>query len=458
MNIRVRDFFRIETKDIITFENWDQIYYVFEQMVEYDVDVPELEGLRERLPYAFNKIATEKLDRNDIITFFPIIWGKFESYAKKLLFITNPSEYAEIRKNKDKSLVKVLQKMQTNVFTNPKDRDNETEAIYTAYELRNNEAHECEKWSVRKCYDKLAKVMAAFLIITNKALPELQLAMQAMPDERKIRILPLRKICDIGVDIFDIRYNQNLFFNLNDYYTQYCSVDLYRYDKKGWLLSDESIHYGYKNKTEYLYEKREGMVVKRIGHIIRTNMNNNNEEKEDDSEYRIYNYDDENKLVRVEIIRGNYRDNKYSKRIIVDIDYLTNGGIKIIKKEIIPMDRYIKSDSDTERIGIIDVKEFDCEGRLLAHNGIRGDVKYVYSDNGSLSRIEYSDYSFDEIKTIGDNQLIIHKDNLDNQGYLKEKRLYSEGKLMMIQKYSIFQKGRRMENAKLSEEIKLKYY
>lgn len=72
MNSKVRNLFRNESKDIESFTNFNQVYFVFEQMVEYDVDVPEIEGLQERLPYALNKIATEKLDRNDVLTYFPM--------------------------------------------------------------------------------------------------------------------------------------------------------------------------------------------------------------------------------------------------------------------------------------------------------------------------------------------------------------------------------------------------
>lgn len=96
MDTKVRDLFRMETEDMVQFMNFNEIYYIFEQLVQFDVKVPELEGLGERLSYALNMIATTKLDRNDIITFFPIVWEKFEVYVKQLLYIINSCKYEVI--------------------------------------------------------------------------------------------------------------------------------------------------------------------------------------------------------------------------------------------------------------------------------------------------------------------------------------------------------------------------
>ena len=46
MNSKVRNLFRNESKDIESFTNFNQVYFVFEQMVEYDVDVPEIEDIK----------------------------------------------------------------------------------------------------------------------------------------------------------------------------------------------------------------------------------------------------------------------------------------------------------------------------------------------------------------------------------------------------------------------------
>ena len=46
MNSKVRDFFKRETSEIVSISNFDQVFNVLEQLIQYDVNVPELEGIR----------------------------------------------------------------------------------------------------------------------------------------------------------------------------------------------------------------------------------------------------------------------------------------------------------------------------------------------------------------------------------------------------------------------------
>lgn len=431
MNLKVRNMFRIESKDYISFENFNEIYYVLEQMIEYDVDVPEVAGLQERLPYALQKIATEKLDRNDIITFFPIIWGKFEPYARKVLYILDPIKYSQTRTHSRNSLVDVLKAIGVTVFIqDPKKRTMETEAIFTAYQLRNGEAHECETWSLRDCYDKMAKVITAYLIVTEKALPDLKTVMKAVPNEKRLRILNEKDFKAINVDIFDCRYTQLMFFNLSDFFSHYRRIGGTEYNIDGWRISCsyESSYYRNMSETFYSYERDGQKIIKQK----RRTGNSDKTGSADEPYYSLYKYNDESKLVKIERYQIDGINGESMPRSVVDIDYQTDGSIVITHKTITRNLSTIKKPDDKEfDIRINDIRVFDSKGRIIK----RGNSSFHYSDDGSIMRIEYPDYSFDEFRLIGNNMYRVHKWRNRDDEVIREKRLYQDGKLKKIIKY-----------------------
>lgn len=439
MNSKVRDLFRIETKDIVTLENFNQVYYVFEQMVQYDIDVPELEGLGERLPYALNKIATEKLERNDIITFFPIIWGKFEPYVRKLLYAIDKEGYALIQKDKNSSLVNVLEKIGIKVFVSENKRTKETDAIFTIYKLRNAEAHQCEAWSVRKCYDKLAKTMVAFLLVTNKVLPDIQKAMEELPVEKRINVPAVMKTA-LKVDIFDVRFKRNYFINLNGFFEGYRSIkdDLRnsvidtQYDSDGWLQYIKSESDDYLSETFYVYEKREGRVVKctQNGVLVHKNTGDREEEKKD---FREYIYNDENNLVRVVVYRMKKRYNAFVKTEEFEVEYLTDGGIVVVQKSIGVKDRSGKNVGYEYEVLRETKWIFDAQWRLKKRITLSGVTEYIYDNDVLVSTKNPNNIV--QIKRIGDNVFRIYDDTYNNKSRVLEKRLYQEDKLVRISKY-----------------------
>ena len=410
MNSRVRDFFRVETKDIVSFNNFDQIYYVFEQMILYDIDVPELEGLGERLPLALNKIATEKLDRDDVITFFPIVWGKFEPYARKILYIINPKEYEVVRKDKNSSIVTILDKMGIKVFLQKHERTNETDAIYSTYKIRNAEAHQCDTWSLRKCYDILANAMASFLIVTNRALPALQSAMENVSQDRKIELYDFKDLPKIKVDIFDHRFTGNLFFNLNEYFTGYRKIGDSSFDEEGWIISTEYVIDGEKTHIDYDYVKDCQRVIRQSERIIYT-YEDNKPQRIEENDYRTYSYDDEDKLIKIEIYHRFSGRDAFTRSQIIEVEYLTDGGLKVTRLKC-RMPHSDRKNEKGEEISIIDTRYFDRFGYLTSCVWKNSGIKYTctYTSDGRLLQIKYPDKKH-EVKRIGDNLFFIEKDD-----------------------------------------------
>ena len=460
MKSKVRDLFRRETKEIKVFDNFNQIYYVVEQMVLYDVDVPELEGLSERLPYALNKIASEKLDRNDIITFFPIIWNKFESYVRKLLFIIRPDEYQMIRKAKNSSVKDVLEVMGIKVNVAEPYRTKETEAIHTVYTLRNSEAHVCETWSIRKTYDKLAKTLAAYLIVTNKVLSEIQSVMKGVPDNKKIYIPSSNGFQRVKFDVFDDRYDLNISYNIFDYIYKCHKIGEFEFDENGWIISSHFLNTkdDYESVTKYIYEKENNRIIKRrdVSTIIRSRWDK--VPKEEERSYRLYSYDDENNIIKVEHYRYKIRAQSFVKILAMEIEYLSDGGVSIIRKQF--SDSYNGSSGKYDSVTrVIDIRHYNSKGYLTNKSNPSMGSKYIYSENGLLKRIEYSDYSFDVIHYIGDNIFRIHKNREEEEGYILEKRFAPEGKLKSIQRFkNEDDDGNKTEVPELIGEIDIEYY
>lgn len=457
MNSKVRNLFRNESKDIESFTNFNQVYFVFEQMVEYDIDIPEIEGLQERLPYALNKIATEKLDRNDVLTYFPIIWGKFEQYARKVLFIIDPNEYAKIKANKNSSLVDVLGKLGIRVFVQKQNRTNTTDAIYTAYNLRNTEAHKCEKWSLRKCYDKMAKVMTAYMVVTNKVLPKLEMVMKSVPDEKKIRVIAESRFRSINADIFDARFTIPIFFNLNDYFSLCSRVydsrfnTYYYFNREGWVVSSKSLQQKYGHETTYTFDIEEQKIVRR-----KATTSFAYDRETDETEFKKYTYDDENRITRIENYDVDGPNGKSMPRYIFEIEYLTDGNILITRKRIMRQTSFNERKTGEKfEIRVDNTTMFDEMGRMIQRNG----ANYLYSENGSLIRIEYPNNSFDDIRIIGNNMFMRHRKKEGDEGFIKEKRLYSDGKLRKITIYKAEDRsGRKPDCPEIQGEYEIEYF
>lgn len=63
MDKKIKEYILIETRDVINFKKYDELYSVFEKIVEYDVAAFAIEGISERLVSALQNIALNKIDR-----------------------------------------------------------------------------------------------------------------------------------------------------------------------------------------------------------------------------------------------------------------------------------------------------------------------------------------------------------------------------------------------------------
>lgn len=418
MDTKVRDLFEIETRDLVNIINFRKVYSVFEQIVLYDIDVPDLEGLGERLQYAFNKIATDKLDRNDIITYFPIIWGKFETYARMILFLVNRKEYNKL--TKDDSLVNVLEKLGLKVFVTKNDRNERTDAIYNTYNVRNTDAHKCEKWSIKTFYETLQYVLAAYLIVTENSYEQLEKKMA----QKGISTFCEDEVIIKGIDILDRYYKR--FDNLstvNDKIISIIGRDSERhFDEKG-LLVKEVFHGsdGFVFKTDFEYEYKDDMPIlqKRI-----TRRYHKEKQYEEETDTRLYHYDYDDRLSMIEVLDEKRR--KGESRTI-KIEYLTNGGILIKDTHVRPAIRG-KEDPSVQ----IEARRYNSKGALLSVENGEGNIycKYTYEDE---HLIEIWDARTKiEIDYIGDNVIKKRWSSEKNDYVILSKQRFQDGRLIEI--------------------------
>ena len=67
MDKKIKEYILIETRDAINFKKYDELYSVFEKIVEYDVAAFAIEGISERLVSALQNIALNKIDRLELV-------------------------------------------------------------------------------------------------------------------------------------------------------------------------------------------------------------------------------------------------------------------------------------------------------------------------------------------------------------------------------------------------------
>lgn len=421
MDTKVRDLFRTETRDLIEISSFKKVYAVFEQLVMYDIDVPELEGLGERLKYAFTKIATEKIDRNDIITFFPIIWGKFETYARMVLFLTNRKSYQKL--NDDDTFVNVLDRLGIKVFVTTKDRNEKTEAIFQTYNVRNLDAHKCEKWSIRKFYETLGYTLAAYLIVTDYAYGQLEKCLM-----RKVGFNPSEHEIKIGsVDILDSFYSW--FDNINIVNNKVNSIRHGAteriFDERGLMIKETySANSNYPIVGEFDYEFEDDLLRKQNRNITHYH---SDKVYETTKEIHCYEYDQEGRLSAIKV----YEDKCEDKKRSVEIEYLTNGGVSIKDMVIREANSRQKEPSVSTSI-----RTYDENGNLLLVQNGKGKIisKYEYSD-GLLTEGKDAWGSF-KVQYIGDNIVKERWSSNLNEYYVSEKQHYIDNRLVEIRRFN----------------------
>lgn len=412
MDSNIRSWLQLEIKDKLTFSQKDfyEIYYYFSQLIKYDIDKEGISGLTERLTPALQFVATQKMDRQDIVTYFPDIWGSFEVFVKKTLYLIKPSVYRKLKKNTNSSLVNYLNELGFPVFVDKPYRTVESNCIYGSYLLRNIESHEYNKWSSRKFYEELNICLCGYMLVIKQVLPDLKTAFSKIPNFTQPQFNDFNLI--LALNTFHLYpYNINQLRGLKKItIPQKNGISYLEYDEDGKLLSTFHKFDGYEPELDKYNYVSEG------NKLIATS----------EKEPRDYIYDSNGQLISVTTydIRAGKENKETNKN---EIQYLEDGGIVIThKKYSSHSQEYIHETHFT----------YDPTGKLL-HIKYRNHTfdKFNY-DNNRLISFKTSSNKHIDVKYLDEEMYFVYKDEqLEETKEIVERHFHFENGILKFMKY-----------------------
>ena len=282
-----------------------------------------------------------------------------------------------------------------------------------ACNLRNINAHECNKWSMTELYSKLQISLCAYLIVTEKVLSDLK---KVFLNSNGISV-PIFK--DFFLDnIFDIYYEWLLNINdLKDIKRITCiqedNLDIKQFSNNGYLeyAHNKDKDFTIDENVKYLYENGRIKRQIRFSDNIKGGISNN-------EKYLDFQYNDIGNLSELQLYVRDKNTADYVKSCEMHISYLADGKISI---------EYCRNKTKMQRI-------YASDGRLLNVKDVlnQNELIYVYDENFYLQKIQDTEGPFFEIE-IGNNAVyLILKKYLEDSGAIKRGYYYEDGKLVSI--------------------------
>ena len=430
----VKRFVRLETKELYKKDNFDEVYYMLKHIIECEVEAPKIEGISEKLPDALNRIAEDGLTRQDIMLLFPVVWGTFEPYVKKILFIIDPEEFKQYTKDSNKSLLQYLSLLKIEVFVQEKYRNHFTQAFYETYRLRNTHAHECQYWSITNCYEKLSQALLAYLFLTDHCLDEIKKAIKTGNLHTVIPIYSGTRMaitCPGFINILPwIRSNPGADFRGIKKISTEKHSDYFKSDGnlEQHIFSDSDYRYLW----TYEWKKEDNGELLQIEHIG------------EDQQIRCKCLlDDRSEVVNYVTYISVYDKEKGAKTEVPQLEWIVShlegGGVSLLCFRHI--DQWVEVNGRLEKKATKELYErirFNELGLILSVDRPYKDQKdifipkksYEYDDNGNLTNIKIGSERSIRIETIGDEVFFWDCDEFTGDQQLTKKQTYRNKKLI----------------------------
>lgn len=461
MNRDIKKMFKRETQDLgvktSTHAKFDELFYIFSKLVEYDVDVEAVEGLRERLLYALSKIASEKLDRNDVISLFPIIWGKFESFVRKLLYICDKQQYLILVDNTNgfSGLNTYLSSL--GISVSKSNQEWKSDSISITYNIRNNDSHVCEAWSLHKFYKYLGCALDAYLFVVEKTLPKIQKAITTMPTYAGLDLSYSKE----PVILFDpIIQKYNLFYRISDFNCDYTITS------RNWV--EQLVKMGIsetssapnaaipeavlaKTPAEPAANIRYEFSGDRIARKIYLDEFKDGSHGEVTIPHIIYEYDEDGHLKRRidQIYMPQYGE---FTRAECSIEYEIDGSVLIIYQSFTNPDL---NEEKKQQVKKWTCRQYDPHGKIIKYSDREGDIEcYQYNDEGVLTGIERREGISIEVEYWGDEVIFTWKRFTDKTSHLYKKYKYVKDR---IERITIYRYDRSTDSDVVDDIITLTY-
>ena len=417
MDSRVRDYCRLEISNLhidkcnaqgtqysrVDISDFDSIYHTFEQIVSIEIGVKELDGLGEQLGEALERITCNPISRDDINVYFPNVWGNYEAYIKKLVYLLDRNKYFEL---------KVSRQFQPYLdylgilcaVSDPAKRTLETECFYQAKNLRNTDSHQCPKMSVRECYDKLAYSIGAMYLATKKAYVQLESNSKRINKQYGIDCNKLTPHVITKPIILHVPEAIRDIYRLSDYQQPIKEIYYKCYDYEcNWLFGEDGKLVKRWEKSnniqqEYKYKyNRSGNIEESIECFL-----GSDEEHKD----RRYTYGNNGELLSIEEHNcGNMR-----------IHYRTDGEVEI---------RYMKDEDHKYRL------RFNKDGLRVGDSISEYVSSYVYDDSGLLQAIKYENGTQVDVRQMVEHLLFI-KNSKKGEERIKQTWDFKNGRIHKI--------------------------
>lgn len=421
MNNKVRDYVRLEmsrlpevNKHKIDLTDFDTIYPLFERILNSDTGDRGLDGLRGQLSDSIERIICTKIDRSDIDKYFPNVWGNYEPYIRKIIYLFDREKYIELKQNRATFDSYLAYLDIESIEPDEEKRTPESECFFRAKQLRNIDSHECPIMSVRECYENLIYSIAAMYLATKKAY--FKLNRERVIDKTDFaRFTPKAIKRDV---LFFIAFSGiGDIFRLSEYCQNIRDISMkgavyyyhYFFNKNGNLLRSAIKNENRKMKYNYKYVKT-GNTEERIRQCKET------EENYVDAIYTYNAFNDLTQIEEYELDRG--------KRVLhstTSIDYLTDGEIVIRKVDESSQLKYIL--------------KYNNKG-LLVYKSLPSSFPstFVYSEAGVLSEINREDGTRIEVNRIM-NTLQFESVNLNGERFIEQLWTIKDGKIRRIIHY-----------------------
>ena len=416
MDSNIRSWIQLEIKDKLTYSQKDfyEIYYYFSQLIKYDIDKEGISGLTERLAPALSFASTQKMDRQDIVTYFPDIWGSFEVFVKKTLYLVNESAYKRLSKNSKNTLVNYLNELGFPVFVNVASRTTESDIIYGSYQLRNTESHEYNKWSLRRFYEELNTCLCGYMIVTNHVLQDLKTAFSKSPNFVQPQFNDFNMLLFLNT-MFIYPLEINRLQGLKKITTpQGKAISFLEFDEEGKLIS--SIYnpaQGTPLTSEYTYTKEENKLIAKS-----------------DRDYREYIYNSDGQVVFESLYDKKTGRQNFIKCSEREIQYLEDGKILIINRKISTNSKNELYCSNEQQF------TYDSFGNLLhIKNNDNTFAKYNYDSNHLIS-FKTSSQKHIDVKYLDEEVYFVYKEELlDGVKEITERHYHYENGILKSSKH-----------------------
>lgn len=446
MDNRVKEYIKLEISDVVEMSNFDEVYYVFEKIIDYDVASSSVAGIKERMSNALNKLACDKIDREDLISNMSTISHCIEPFVKKVLYLIDKEKYSEISSKKSSSLSECMEAIGVKVFVDKKNRTPLTDCIYYAYNNRNDESHECVKWSQLKLYSHIRNELVTLYVIVEKNIEKIKNALFRVGE---IKELQYRK--------FDLSSFKNMCPNIMFRLFQYGVYNLeskikvlkigdgsFHFDKDGKVINCFGIMEDSIFKHCYEYEESEGKILS-YKEVCENNYKGNISTYVSTEARYLYDSDDKVKSILI------YYGKNNSKKDEIFFIYEADGGVKITRNHYrLEKLLYVENEGEFKLSQTI-TYIFDNTGKLIRIEGEDWYKRYEY-DESTLVRLVNSSGEIIEVQTIADEQVYIQKKNDEDNGRIVKKLFFRDGLVIGGENY--------FENGEVNKcmQMQVEYY